>query len=86
MKLTVDVPDELVQAIAAKVAELLADQEAPRDPDPPDRLLTVEEAAEYLRAKPRRVYELVRTRVLDVERDGRRVLIRKQTLDEHLGQ
>jgi len=78
--------DLLADEVAERVAAKLADQAGPRDPDPPDRLMTVEEAATYLRAKPRRVYELVRTGAIDVERDGRRVLIRKLTLDQHLHQ
>ena len=85
MKLTVEIPDDLVELIAARVAAKLADQAGPADPTPPDALLTVEEAAAYLRAKPRRVYELVRTQVIEVERDGRRVLIRKVALDQYLG-
>lgn len=48
MKLNIDLPDDLADLIARRVAELLADQVT--GPTDPDRLLTVEEAAEYLRA------------------------------------
>jgi excisionase family DNA binding protein len=82
MKLTIELPDDLADQIAAKVAELLVDQlGAPVDPD---RLMTVPEAAEYLRAKPQRVYDLVGQGRIEAERDGTRVLIRKAALDRHL--
>ncbi len=88
MQLTIEVPDELVEAIAAKVAALLAaetgEARVANQPDPPDRLLTVAEAAEYLRAKPQRIYDLIQQRRLEVERDGKRVLIRKAVIDRYL--
>lgn len=83
MKLTIEVPDELVEKIAVRVAELVADQVA--GPADPDTLMTVPEAATYLKAKPQRIYDLIGQNRIEAERDGTRVLIRKAALDRHLG-
>jgi excisionase family DNA binding protein len=48
------------------------------------RLLTVDEAAERLRAKPKRVYDLVEDGRLPKVPDGRRVLIDSRDLDAYL--
>lgn len=82
MRLNIDLPPELAELIARRVAELLTDQVT--GPADPDRLLTVAEAADYLRAKPQRVYDLVNQQRLPAERDGKRVLIRKAALDRYL--
>jgi excisionase family DNA binding protein len=76
------VPEELVEAIAQRVADLL------RDAGPPastaDDLLTVEEVAKYLRAARQRVYDLVNSGRLPVVRDGRRLLFRRSVIDAYL--
>lgn len=81
--LELQVPDEFVDAIARRVVELLRDNEAPAGVQA-NALLTVDEAAEYLRARRERVYQLVHQGRIDVERDGRRVLVRRGTLDAYL--
>lgn len=80
-EIALHVPDELVEAIAQRVAELLRVEGSSTGADP---LLTVPEAAIHLRAGRQRVYDLVNDGRLNVERDGRRVLIRQSTLDAHL--
>jgi excisionase family DNA binding protein len=51
---------------------------------PLSRYLTVPEAAEYLRAKPQRVYDLLSDRRLTRHRDGARVLVSRDELDRYL--
>ena len=68
-------PDDAIEAIAHRVAEILGSKS---DSDP---LLTVEEAAEYLRCKPARVYDLTHQRKLRVHKDGSRNLYRRSDLD-----
>ena len=76
--LQVQAPDELVDAIADRVLELL---EARGDIDRP---MTVDEAADYLRCKPQRIYDLVHVDQLVPLRDGRRLLFRRRELDGYL--
>jgi excisionase family DNA binding protein len=78
--LSLGVPPELVEAIAARVAALLAEQ-LPNRPEP---YMSVEEAATYLGCKPKRVYELVGQDRLAHFRDGRRLLFRRTDLDAAL--
>ena len=73
--LALAVPVELVDAIACRVAELLADQSQPAG------YLDVAEAAEYLRCPKSRIYELASAKRLAHERDGRRLLFRRSDLD-----
>jgi len=79
--LALTVPAALVDAIAHRTAELLAD----RLPEPaPDPYLTVEDAAAYLSAPASRVYDLVSLRRVRHFRDGRRLLFRRSDLDAAL--
>src|SRR5688572_18694751 len=79
--LTVAIPDGVVTAIAERAAELAAAilSSSARSP-----YLTVVEAAEYLRAKPQRVYDLLSARRLTRHKDGRRVLVSRAELDAYL--
>ena len=73
--------EALADAIAARVivslAPLLAASASSRSP-----WLTVEEAAERLAAPRSRIYELTRTGKLRSYRDGRRVLLRVEDIDQ----
>jgi excisionase family DNA binding protein len=82
--------DELVERVAARVVELLgAELQAPTDPSP---WMNVEETAEYLRCKPKRIYDLVSQvreddpdqRRLPVHRDGTRLMFHRAELDSYL--
>ncbi len=79
--LTLELPPALVEAVAARVAELLAEREPPAAAE----LLTVDEAAELLRSKRQRVYDLVSQGRLPCLRDGSRLLFRRAELLEYLG-
>jgi len=83
--LTISLPPELVEQIARRAADLLAEQH--RAPEP---WLDVTDAAKHLgygdnveRGK-RRVYDLVSRRELEPRRDGKRLLFRPADLDAYL--
>jgi excisionase family DNA binding protein len=82
--------DELVERVAVRVVELLGTHVSP--PGEASPWLTVDEAAEYLRCKPKRIYDLVSQsrehdpgrRRLPVHRDGSRLLFLRHELDAYL--
>ena len=76
--LTVHLPKEIVEAVAERVAQLLAS----RTPTPrSEPWIGVEEAAAYLCCPKSRIYDLVAQRRVRVYRDGRRLLFRASWLD-----
>jgi excisionase family DNA binding protein len=76
-ELRFEIPDELVDAIAERVAERLE--------RPSENWLDVDQAAAYIAAPRSRVYDLVAQERVECRRDGRRVLFRRQWLDDALG-
>lgn len=80
-RLALTVPDELVEAVAGRVADLLAGRLDSSEPEP---WLGVERAAAHLDCPTSRVYDLIAQRRIRTVRDGRRVLTRRQWLDEYL--
>jgi excisionase family DNA binding protein len=69
---------ELEEFVAALVDERLSAAGADRaEPE----LLTVEEAADRIRAKPQRIYDLVSEARLARHKDGSRLLISRRELD-----
>jgi excisionase family DNA binding protein len=79
VKVEIEIGDDFVEQVAQRVAELLAEPQEPASP-----YATVDEAAEYLRCQRQRIYDLVSSRRLTKYRDGARVLVSRQELDEHL--
>ncbi|HEV3071413.1 MAG TPA: helix-turn-helix domain-containing protein [Solirubrobacteraceae bacterium] len=73
------VPDVFVQAIAERVADLLAD--TPRRAGRPEPWIGVNEAAEHLACPTSRIYDLVSQRRITPRRDGRRLLFKRSHLD-----
>jgi len=71
-------PDGFVEAVAQRVAELLRVEQRPSE------FLTVAEAAELLRARPQRVYDLLSSRRLTRFKDGSRVLVSRAEIVAHL--
>ncbi len=71
--LSLVLPDELVEAIAERAAELLAERQRPSAPE----LLTVDETGDLMRCKRQRVYDLVHQGRLACLRDGSRLLFRR---------
>lgn len=88
--LTLPIPEALVEYIVEQAAALVERRVLARDPALAvraggwGRYLTVREAAEYLRAKPQRVYDLLSSRRLSRHKDGRRVLVSRAELDAYL--
>jgi excisionase family DNA binding protein len=78
--LALTVPDELVEAVARRAAEIVLErQEAVVEP-----LLTVEQAAVYLACRRKRVYDLCSQRRVPFSKDGSRTLLRREDLDAYL--
>jgi len=93
--LTFEVSEAAIERIAVRAAEILDarwTKGTGRGPDPrfapagvaAGPYLTVREAADYLRAKPQRVYDLLSSRRLTRFKDGRRVLVSRTELDAYL--
>jgi len=87
--LTVTVPSEIVEAIAARAAELAVEKlhglaklilASPQQTE----YVTVVEAAEFLRAKPQRVHDLTSAGRLTRYKDRSRTLIRRAQLEAYL--
>ena len=75
--LPLGVPVEVLDVIAERVADHLAERIAP----PPEPYVDVDQAAAYLSAPKSRVYELVSAGRLAHYREGRRLLFRREDLD-----
>jgi excisionase family DNA binding protein len=77
---SIDLPDELLDRIAVKVAEILADELEHK----PDGFLDVPAAAEFLACKPSRLYALVSARRIPHHRDGSRLLFDRAELRNYV--
>ena len=71
------VPPELVEAVAVRAAQIVAERTAAPRP-----WLDVQGAAEYLACPPSRIYALTSKRAIPFEKDGSRTLFRPEALDE----
>ena len=78
--LALAIPEELVEALAQRVADLLAE----RQPQAAPELLTVDEVAAFLRCRRQRVYDLVSQGRLPHLKDGARLLLRRSDLLAYL--
>jgi excisionase family DNA binding protein len=83
-----DVVARLVEELAAEVADraeaILRERLEAVEREPESAYMTVPEAAELLRAKPQRVYDLLSARRLTRHKDGSRVLVLRAELESHL--
>lgn len=83
-ELRLPLPKDVAHAIAQLAAEIAVERlrnEAAARP----RMLTIKEAAEELRAKPQRVYDLLSDGRLTRHKDGARVLVDREELNAYLG-
>jgi excisionase family DNA binding protein len=78
--LSLSLPPEALEAIAVRVAELLAEREQPALGE----WLDVDDAAAYMRCAKQRVYDLSSSGRLRVAKDGSRSLFRREWLDSYL--
>lgn len=74
--------DEFVNRVADRVAHRL---EA-REPQPETELLSLTEAAEVLRCKPQRIYQLRSTGRLPRTVEGGRAIVRRSDLERLIGE
>jgi len=82
-ELGIRLPDELIESIAARAAELMAEK-LPKA-EPPSPYFTVQEASEYLRCSRQRIYDLLSAGRLTRRKDGARVLLSRAELEGYLG-
>jgi excisionase family DNA binding protein len=81
--LRLTIPDELIEEIARRAAELALKQlQKAATSEPP--YLTITEAAAYLRCKRQRIDDLLSKRTLRRFKDGRRTLILRTELDAYI--
>lgn len=76
----ITLPDELLEQIARRVTELLAD----RDAGEPAGYLDVIGASDFLACPPSRIYALVSAKRIPHHRDGSRLLFERNELREYI--
>jgi excisionase family DNA binding protein len=77
---SLQIPAELVEQIAERAAEIVAER-AGAGAGGAGEWLTVAEAADHLRCSTGRVYQLVSARRIPFQKDGSRVLFRRSEVD-----
>ena len=76
--------EQLADAVAARLAPILAEHQATA-PEPRTPWLSAEQAAAYLGDAPvSRIYDLVQTKRLPRHSDGRRLVLHRDDLDNYL--
>jgi excisionase family DNA binding protein len=73
------IPPELVEAIAQRAALLMRQLEL--EENPPSPYMTVDEAAEFLRCAPKRIYDLRADGRLSRVSEGSRALVVREELE-----
>jgi hypothetical protein len=77
---SIEIPAELIERIAARAAEMVAERQAPDAGD--GWVRGAEKIAQYIDAKPDRVYALNSAGRIPVEHDGSALIARKSDLDQ----
>jgi excisionase family DNA binding protein len=77
-------PDAVVERIAQRAAAIVLAELAERGVGAERPYLSVREAADLLRARPGRVYDLLSQGRLTRHKDGSRVLVSRAEVDAHL--
>src|SRR4051794_37032382 len=80
-ELRVTLSADLLDAIVASAVELVVERLVTESTPSLSKYLTVSEAAEVLRAKPQRVYDLLSAGRLRRFKDGSRVLVLRDEVD-----
>ena len=79
IELTIRLTDEQLAEIAERAAALVPEASTTASP-----WLNAVEAAEHLRCRKDRIYDLIALGKLHPHRDGRRVLLRRDDLDAYI--
>jgi excisionase family DNA binding protein len=79
--LAIELPSAVVDEIVERVAAVVLERVQAPAVSP---YLSVDEAADYLRCSRQRIYDLLSSRRLTKLKDGSRVLVRRDELDDHL--
>jgi excisionase family DNA binding protein len=82
-ELRVELPEELLEELAERAADLVLARLAEQRPEASE-YLSVREAAELLRSKPQRVYDLLSDGRLTRVKEGSRVLVSRAEIEAHL--
>jgi excisionase family DNA binding protein len=82
VNLSLELPSELVEAIAERAAVLVFERALAENGRSP--WLTAQEAADYLRCSRQRVYDLKSSRQIVAAQDGKRPLFHRAVLDAYL--
>lgn len=78
-------PDGWIEDVAGPIAIAVAEKIGQQiQPTPQSPYLSVAEAAEYMRCKRQRIYDLLSARSIGRYKDGKRVLLRRDELDAYL--
>jgi excisionase family DNA binding protein len=77
-QIAVSVPEEVIERVAKRAAELLQDEMS----ETPERFVGVPEAAEHLGCRPHRIYDLVHQRLIPFHKEGSRLLFRRSELTD----
>jgi excisionase family DNA binding protein len=80
---TLAVPREVLEALAQRAAAIVLERLA-IETAPASEYLSVAEAAELIRAKPQRVYDLLSAGRLTRLKDGSRVLVNRAEIEAYL--
>ena len=85
MSLSINLPDDVLEQLAQRVADILEERGAAgAGARTADRWLTVDQAAAYIGSRPQRVYDLRSSGRLTKHGDGARALVDKIELDNLL--
>jgi excisionase family DNA binding protein len=77
---TIELPDTLLEEIARRAAELIAERQTPAA----SPWLDTKSAAEYLCCGTDRIHDLTQLGKLTPRRDGRRLLFKRGDLDDYV--
>jgi excisionase family DNA binding protein len=78
VSVSLELPDELIEEVAQRAAEILRESAEPE----PDEWLDVDGAKDHLKCGKRRIYNLVSEGRIPVHREGARLLFRRSELDD----
>jgi excisionase family DNA binding protein len=82
VSLSIDLPDDVLEQLAQRVADILEERQAAAGVPALGRWLTIAQAAEYIGAKRQRIYDHRSSGRLTRHGDGTRALVDRLELDQ----